>query len=84
MIPRWFYTFNQWLMIVSLALLGLLILAGLVSLPFLDSLPLGFLRWWAPVMSWGLPGLIALFAASSGIVVNGFIEHRTVREKAEK
>ena len=83
MVPKWFYFFNHYLMVGSLGALLLLILAGLVGLPFLNTMPYGLLCWWCKFFGWAFPGALALFAASSGVVNKGFIKHRTQRVEGE-
>ena len=84
MIPKWFYYFNHYLMLGSLGLFVLIVVLVIVTMPFWRFFSLGLLIVIEKIVTWGVPTLLILFAASSAIVVNGFAEHRIDRKWENK
>ena len=76
MIPKRLYIFNHYLMLGSLGLFVLIIVLEIVTMPFWRFFSIELLTVMEKIVSWGVPSLLALFAASSAVVVNGFSEHR--------
>ena len=71
-------------MLISLGLFVLWSVFCLVLFPFWKTLPFDLLKWIADACGWIYPGLLALFAVSSGVVVDGFAQHRIKREDKEE
>ena len=80
MIPKWLYYFNHYLMLVSLGLLLLLIVLELLILPFWKHMSYEFIAGSYTFVCWAFPILLVLFIVSSGVVVNGFSQHRIERK----
>ena len=80
MIPKWLYNFNHYLMLVSLGLLLLTLALALIIAPFGKFLSDEMIDWIYNFLCWGGPIMLALFIVSSGVVVNGFSQHRIERK----
>ena len=76
MIPKWFYKFNHYAMLVCLGILLLMIAFGLLCLPFLSVFSYRFVCWMGDLFCWAFPIILAIFAATSGVVVSGASEHK--------
>lgn len=74
--PEWLYDLNHGLMIVSLFLILLLMAVTVIVLPLGKIISFEFLEWWDEVLTLGFPILLVLLIISSGVFVNGFVEHR--------
>lgn len=81
--PDGLYIFNHYLMLGSLGALVVLIVLGLLTLPFLKHFSYETLDWLCTFSGWAFPVLLAVFTLSSGVVVNGFSQHRIKRTDNE-
>lgn len=82
--PNGLYEFNHKLMLISLTLLLLVIAICFIILPFGKIISFEFLEWWCEFIGWAFPILFVLFLISSGVFVNGFVEHRCKKEYEDK
>lgn len=84
--PKWFYNFNHWLMIISIALFALMaIFTFCIYLPFWKHFSDYFIREFLPTFAgWFIPIDLALFVVSSKVFVDGFVEYKCVIKKDEE